>query len=246
MKFLFDTSKVINKVTEMNEALEKMREKYQNEAQGLFEELTSGFFRAYPEVKNIFWTQYTPHFMDGDDCVFSVNDIYYTIDRSYDRSKFAGSEDTASEWDVKDDEDDEDEDFEFDEEGDQFSTRSVAVIDGEISRYENFLIVPPTHYNWSTNGHAFEYKHRGGWGAEEHTFSEKTCREHIAALKAELATVRAEIEQYPNRDDIVAAIEQVKTFIKSVDEDLMQDIFGDHVRVVLDKDGTSTFEYEHE
>lgn len=243
MKFLFDTSKVINKVTEMNEALERMREKYQNEAQGLFEELTGGFFRAYPEVKNIFWTQYTPHYMDGDDCVFSVNDIYYTLDRSYDRSKFAGSEDTASEWDVKDDEDDED--FEDNEEGDQFSTKSVAIIEGEISRYENFLIIPPSKHNWSTNGRAFDSTSRG-WNGADFVFSEKKCREYIAALNVELAAVRAEIEQYPNRDDIVAAIEQVKKFIKSVDEDLMQDIFGDHVRVVLDKDGTSTFVYEHE
>jgi hypothetical protein len=33
-------------------------------------------FTAYPNVKAIGWTQYTPYFNDGEPCVFSVNDLY--------------------------------------------------------------------------------------------------------------------------------------------------------------------------
>ncbi len=32
-------------------------------------------FAKYPELKAVFWAQYTPHFMDGDECVFSVNNM---------------------------------------------------------------------------------------------------------------------------------------------------------------------------
>lgn len=30
-------------------------------------------FVANPSLKAISWTQYTPHFMDGDECIFTVN-----------------------------------------------------------------------------------------------------------------------------------------------------------------------------
>jgi hypothetical protein len=35
-------------------------------------------FRDHPEVKAFAWTQYTPHFNDGEPCVFSVHDIAAT------------------------------------------------------------------------------------------------------------------------------------------------------------------------
>lgn len=30
----------------------------------------------YPEVESIRWTQYTPYFNDGDECVFGVHELY--------------------------------------------------------------------------------------------------------------------------------------------------------------------------
>lgn len=35
-------------------------------------------FEAYPDIETFSWTQYTPYFMDGDPCEFSVNT--YSID----------------------------------------------------------------------------------------------------------------------------------------------------------------------
>lgn len=32
-------------------------------------------FTTIPEIKTIYWTQYTPYFMDGDTCEFSMNEI---------------------------------------------------------------------------------------------------------------------------------------------------------------------------
>lgn len=251
MKFLFDTSKMTKKVEEMNEALKKIRERYQSEAQGLFNELTNGFFRAYPQVKSIYWTQYTPHWNDGEDCEFSVNEIYYKLDRDYDGSKFAGAEDTTSDWDPRDPEDEDELEDDFDEddyEDGQFSHKSSSEIQKEIDRYKALLgqLVIPQYTNQTS--YAFDYKNNGyGYGQPgNYVFSESKCRSHIQNLEQELSDVQKENEQFPNRDEIIAAIDQVKKFINGVDSDLMQDIFGDHVKVVLTKDGVHTFEYEHE
>ncbi len=34
------------------------------------------FFKSHPEVEAVRWTQYTPHFNDGDACEFSRNEFY--------------------------------------------------------------------------------------------------------------------------------------------------------------------------
>lgn len=43
-----------------------------------FDDIIKKFFEAVPVVKAITWTQYTPYFMDGDSCVFSVNEVNFS------------------------------------------------------------------------------------------------------------------------------------------------------------------------
>lgn len=38
--------------------------------------MLSQYFETHPDVVAITWTQYAPHFNDGDACVFSVNDVW--------------------------------------------------------------------------------------------------------------------------------------------------------------------------
>lgn len=35
-------------------------------------------FNKYPRINTIYWAQYTPYFNDGEECVFSVNDVHFT------------------------------------------------------------------------------------------------------------------------------------------------------------------------
>jgi len=56
----------------------ELRAKFQATAQALFKETTKQFFDKNPAVTAIHWTQYTPYFNDGDECVFSIRDVYFT------------------------------------------------------------------------------------------------------------------------------------------------------------------------
>jgi hypothetical protein len=56
----------------------KLREEFQATAQELFKQTTKQFFDQNPGVTAIHWTQYTPYFNDGDECVFRIGDIYFT------------------------------------------------------------------------------------------------------------------------------------------------------------------------
>lgn len=52
-------------------------------------------FDADPEVKYVFWTQYTPYFNDGEPCVFSVGDV--SVIRGGDRPYYFDYDE--AEWD---------------------------------------------------------------------------------------------------------------------------------------------------
>jgi hypothetical protein len=55
-----------------------LKRKFQEQAQGLFKEITKEFFEKNPGITGVVWTQYTPYFNDGDTCVFSVGDLTFT------------------------------------------------------------------------------------------------------------------------------------------------------------------------
>lgn len=49
----------------------EMEEKMQTEMKAAFAE----FFNTHPNVHGFIWTQYTPYFNDGDECIFGVHEI---------------------------------------------------------------------------------------------------------------------------------------------------------------------------
>jgi hypothetical protein len=60
----------ITKARKEKEAIDKLlKEKvYQ-----LFQQEVEELFREHPDLESFTWSQYTPYFNDGDECVFSVN-----------------------------------------------------------------------------------------------------------------------------------------------------------------------------
>lgn len=49
-----------------------------------FSNISKAFFEAVPRIKSLTWTQYTPYFMDGDVCEFSVNGVEFATDENED------------------------------------------------------------------------------------------------------------------------------------------------------------------
>jgi hypothetical protein len=43
----------------------------------LFRADVKEMFNKHPEVTGVMWTQYAPHFNDGEPCLFSVNSLWY-------------------------------------------------------------------------------------------------------------------------------------------------------------------------
>lgn len=91
---LSDLSKEINeKVAIMQKEVKALAEKALNES-------VQKLFDAHPIVNEIFWTQYTPYFNDGEACEFSVNEAYFILEGDEDADDYEGTH-IPGQWDIE-------------------------------------------------------------------------------------------------------------------------------------------------
>lgn len=72
-----NTEKLYKEMREMESALSKMQNEFQEKMRKLFTDMTEQFFVETPKIKAVVWDQYTPYFNDGEECTFSVHDVYF-------------------------------------------------------------------------------------------------------------------------------------------------------------------------
>ncbi len=63
-----------------NEQFKQITLDFQSKMQEAISNVFVEFFKAEPQVQAISWCQYTPYFNDGEECIFSVNDVYFILD----------------------------------------------------------------------------------------------------------------------------------------------------------------------
>ena len=66
------------KTTTMLDEFQALRTQFQTEAQAQLKEIVQLIFEASPDLGAIIWTQYSPFFNDGDECIFSVHEVTIT------------------------------------------------------------------------------------------------------------------------------------------------------------------------
>lgn len=68
----------MSSIQEFIDEYTKFQAEFQAVAQGKIKEIFEAFWEKNPAIKAVTWTQYAPYFNDGDPCVFSVHDPYFT------------------------------------------------------------------------------------------------------------------------------------------------------------------------
>ena len=64
---------IMSDMNKMNEEIEAIRKAHMETLQMKFKEATRAFFDSNPTIQAVVWSQYTPYFNDGEECIFSVN-----------------------------------------------------------------------------------------------------------------------------------------------------------------------------
>lgn len=63
----------MTKLDELKKKHAELKGQIREESKAFFKESSVKIFEKYPQIKSFAWRQYTPHFNDGDECVFSVH-----------------------------------------------------------------------------------------------------------------------------------------------------------------------------
>jgi hypothetical protein len=72
-----DFSTIQKTAEQMQEEFNRVASEFQEKMRSMFTDMTKSFFEAAPEIKAVVWNQYTPYFNDGEECVFSIGDLFF-------------------------------------------------------------------------------------------------------------------------------------------------------------------------
>lgn len=232
----FDSKTFIKQTKEMNEAIETLREEYQAKIQASFHEATKAFFEATPDVQALEWTQYTPYWNDGEECEFGVGDVWYYL-------SFQDPE--SDDWDGG--------------ESAGFGYGDKAPNEKELQEHIDSLITliesgPSPLTSEQLERHPDKYyiadgKYTDGYSMNRsyvYTYNPLKAKQYVTQLEQELKVVQDNASIYANKTEIVKNVEAIRGFISKIGDEVMKDMFGDHVRVRVTSEEVTTYEYDHE
>jgi hypothetical protein len=186
---------ITNKIAEQNAKIEELRKAHMKSLQADFNEIIKLFFDECPKVQAVVWSQYTPYFNDGDECVFSVNEPCF-VTKNFDR------ESLENPYEYEDD----------DEYGCLKVPSYVADWDAEIAR-DKAELAKPNASDWVKGYYP-------------------KCIASLEAMKTE----------FPGYDVKIKAFAQ----LLSDNEDMLREVYGDHVAVYLTPGEVIVEEYSHD
>jgi hypothetical protein len=65
----------MQKLKELNAKYEKLRDEFQKVTLSELKDTMNDIFQKYPDLVKVGWTQYAPHFNDGDPCEFNYHGL---------------------------------------------------------------------------------------------------------------------------------------------------------------------------
>lgn len=186
---------ITSKIAAQNAKLEEMRKAHMKELQGDFNEIIKLFFEECPKVQAVVWSQYTPYFNDGDECIFRVNEPSF-VTKNFD------VDDLQNPYEYEDD----------DEYGALKVPSYVATWDDEIAR-DTKELNKPNASDW--------------------------VKGYYPKAIAKLEQMKVDFPGY----DV-----KIKAFARLLEEneDMLKEVYGDHVAVYLTPGEVIIEEYSHD
>jgi hypothetical protein len=214
----------------LQEQINNLNKQMQEKSKELMKEAFREFLEKYDDVvDNIYWTQYTPHFNDGEACEFGVNDVFILLKSDDEACEYEGS--TIS---------------------DKEDIRDLKKTIAEIEAWEKDPMA-------AARKHQSEYikkYNRDPFAPDRYSYGSnrgKTSDELMQEWKPHYATKQDYIERLEFAEKIVSSypdlkkdFKDIKSMIASIDENLMRAMFGDHAKVIVSHNGIEVEEYDHD
>lgn len=228
---LLNTLKMEHKTLQeqINELNKQMREK----SKDLMKEAFRDFLGKYDEVvENIYWTQYTPHFNDGEACEFGVNDVFILLKDDEDACEYEGS-------------------LLYDQDSIKDLKKTIADIEvweknpmAAARKHQSEYIKKYNRNPFDPERNSHSYGLYGSKKSEEELMRE--WKPHYGTkenYQEQLQTAELIVSKYPN---LQADFKEIKIMVGGLEENLMRAMFGDHAKVVVSTNGIEIEEYNHD
>lgn len=215
------TNTIATEIGALNKEFEAKKAEFTKGLQERLHDLVSQAFVEDPNLLAICWTQYTPYFNDGEPCEFSVGDINAL---------------------VLDDEiqDQLDDDMTIEDilQENWYEGNVPYDLQADI-KYLEYLKTG----KFDRTGTYLDYPH---WrdrcktvAAEVEQYCSTQLSEYPANDSNSIAKLEAKVSKYVVANKVTGALSQIP-------DEIMEDLFGDHVRVLITKDGIDVAEYDHD
>jgi DNA repair exonuclease SbcCD ATPase subunit len=79
---VLNIKQIKSKLNDIHKQIEKLEKQAEKESSKLISKGFKEIFKKHPELESFSWTQYTPYFNDGDECVFSAHTDYLTMNNA--------------------------------------------------------------------------------------------------------------------------------------------------------------------
>lgn len=206
---------------QLNAQMEAARKEMQAKSTGFVEAACKQFFDACPEVGSVQWTQYTPYFNDGETCEFSVHEKYFVLADDEDPDDYEGSV--------------------------IYTSKDLASAEKALKEAEEYNANPAV---WVEK---YKQEYRKTYGRDYHVYNRydsepKPYPYKIDEAQEHVDEIKTFMEKYPAEvtDRIESSFKILSKALNLIDEDIMQAIYGDHVKVVITRNGTEIDEYQHD
>jgi hypothetical protein len=185
------TVKELNaRISRAKKDIEKLKIKLVKDTQMLFKQSVKDIFKKHKELISFSWTQFTPHWNDGDSCQFSANTDYIYLN---------GSEESESLWDNQ-------------------------------NLYNDLLDYESVRNKLKAENVKLAKKKDQKWRIES---NERKLEE----------LENADIKQVKWKTEV---LKDINGLLDMADTDALLEMFNDHVKVTVTKDGIETEDYEHD
>lgn len=202
---------------ELNQKIAEVQKEMREKSTGYIELAAQSVFENCPEVESIFWTQYTPYFNDGEACEFSVNEIYFALEGDEEVDDYEGS-----------------------------IIYTAENLEKAKKDLENVLNYEKDPNAWIEQ-YKTDYYNRigrvwsGSWQPSPYPSTSEAAQERVDEIQEFLNKYGAD-----QLDKINSSIDGFRNVVNSIQDDIMQSLFGDHVKITLTRDGMEIDEYNHD
>jgi hypothetical protein len=216
-------SELLAEYNELTTTIRALREQAKEKAKIILQQGMASYFEKHGNlVRCITWRQYTPYFNDGESCEFSVH------------------EPVAIMWPVIETEDEEDDDYSEDSKHAYYT--ADFDVQGLVERVELMTAYEADPIAWSKACVSERNSAMIGSYRYPDNYYVTYPPDQYSVEELELMVTRAE----QVTEDFKRDTEAVLGFINSMDESIMEELFGDHVQVIINANDTIVEDYNHD